>query len=60
MCREEDNFYTIYALEKAYETLKIASRQLTEDHRMVLMGRAWGWRTLAILESAIKKASKGE
>lgn len=45
------------ALKKAEETLKTASRQLTEDHRMVLMGRGWGWRTLAAVEAAISKAT---
>ena len=56
----QEKDYRLEALEKAYETLKIASRQLTEDHRMILMGRAWGWRTLNVLESAIEKASKGK
>lgn len=48
------------ALKEAFDTLKTASRQLTEDHRMVLMGRAWGWRTLATIEGAIAKAEGRE
>lgn len=44
------------ASKKALSTLRLASRQLTEDHRMVLCGRGWGWRTLAELEGAIAKA----
>lgn len=44
------------AAKEALSTLKTASRQLTEDHKMVLMGRGWGWKTLANLEGAISKA----
>lgn len=44
------------ALTEALQTLQIASRQLSEDHRMVLSGRRWGWRTIAKIEGAIAKA----
>lgn len=44
------------ALKDAQKTLQTASRQLTEDHKMVLMGRGWGWKTMATIEGAIAKA----
>lgn len=44
------------ALKDAQKTLQTASRQLTEDHKMVLMGRGWGWKTIATIEGAIAKA----
>lgn len=45
------------ALKAAHKDLKTASRQLSEDHKLVLSGRGWGWRTLAIIEGAIAKAT---
>lgn len=45
------------ALKQAHDLLKEASRQLTEDRRMFLMGRGWGWREIAIIEGAIAKAT---
>lgn len=50
------NLELLDALKRANDALKTASRQLTEDHRMVLMGRGWGWRTLALVEGVIAKA----
>ena len=46
------------ALEKAEHTLLIASRMLTEDHKMVLHGKRWGDATLVKLRAAIEKATK--
>lgn len=45
------------ALEKAEHTLLIASRILTEDHKMVLHGKRWGDATLVKLRAAIEKAT---
>lgn len=52
--RSDDDL--LETLKSAYELLQTASRQLTEDHKMVLMGRGWGWRTLATIEGVIAKA----
>lgn len=46
------------ALEKAEHTLLIASRMLTEDHKMVLRGKRWGEAALADIRAAIEKATK--
>ncbi|MBZ5761532.1 hypothetical protein LAV84_18550 [Rhizobium sp. VS19-DR104.2] len=43
-------------MKEALEALRSASRALTEDQKMILMGRAWGWKTLARIEGAIAKA----
>lgn len=48
----------LVALKDAQKTLQTASRQLTEDHKMVLMGRGWGWKTIATIEGAIAKAER--
>jgi cell division protein FtsB len=52
----EERDAALAALKEAHATLKTASRQLTEDHKMVLMGRGWGWRTLATIEGVIAKS----
>lgn len=52
----EERDAALAALKEAHATLKTASRQLTEDHKMVLMGRVWGWRTLATIEGVIAKS----
>lgn len=44
------------AAKEALSVLRSASRQLSEDHRLVLGGRGWGWRTIAKLEGLIAKA----
>lgn len=52
----EERDAALAALKEVHTTLKTASRQLTEDHKMVLMGRAWGWKTLARIEGVIAKS----
>lgn len=44
------------AAKEALSVLRTASCQLSEDHRLVLGGRRWGWRTIAKLEGLIDKA----
>ena len=53
---EAEKLELLAALKAAHSVLQTASRQLTEDHKMVLMGRGWGWRTLATIEGVIAKA----
>ena len=45
-----------WALKESLQALNVASRQLTDDHKMVLSGRQWGWRTAATIEAALAKA----
>lgn len=44
------------ALKDAHKVLLTASKQLSEDHRLVLSGRGWGWKTIAAVEGVIAKA----
>ena len=48
------------ALKRSFEVLKTASRQLSEDHRLVLSGRGWGWMTIAQIECVIARAEGEE
>lgn len=41
------------ALAEANKTLQTASRQLTQDHRMVLNGREWGHKTMTRVYDAL-------
>lgn len=43
------------AVRDALAVLRTASKQLSEDHRLVLSGRGWGWQTLAKLEGIVAK-----
>jgi predicted YcjX-like family ATPase len=43
----------VEALKLAYQTLKSASRQLTEEHKYTLGGKAWGQTTLEAIENAL-------
>lgn len=44
------------AVQSGLKVMKVASRQLSEDHKMILSGRGWGWQTIAKMEGAITKA----
>ena len=41
------------ALEAARDTLSAASRQLTDDHKIVLGGKRWGETTIAKIDAAL-------
>jgi hypothetical protein len=45
------------AAQNALKALECASRQLTEDHKMVLKGKSWGSRDIDALRAAIAKAT---
>jgi hypothetical protein len=44
------------ALEIALNALKTASRQLTQDHKIVLSGKVWGEGDIKRIEAALAKA----
>lgn len=44
----------IDALRVAQKALSIASRQLSEDHKHVLGGKAWGASALAAIDAVLK------
>ncbi len=46
------------ALEKAQKTLQRASRELSENHRLILQGKRWGGETLDAIDAALDKAAK--
>lgn len=47
------------ALEAALDGLKRASRQLTDDHKIVLGGKQWGGLLIAQAEAALSETNKG-
>lgn len=49
----------VEALEMAEGTLLIASRMLTEDHKMVLNGKRWGDKTIKAVNAALSSV-RGE
>ena len=48
------------ALEKAQKTLQRASRELSENHRLVLQGKRWGGETLDAIDAALSGIEPGE
>lgn len=47
------------ALEKARETLGRASRELSENHRLILQGKRWGGETIDALDAALSPKGEG-
>lgn len=41
------------ALEMAQKTLRRASRELSENHRLILQGKRWGGETLDAIDAAL-------
>lgn len=62
-CRTSSaNQQLVEALKDARKTLTVASRILSEEHRVILRGKKWGGSTLELIDEALaahEKEGKG-